>query len=493
MAKSVVYTCLYGSGEILNEQNFKSSSDVELICFTDQKNLQSETWKVIYQEGSGIGSPREAKKPKILPHQYLDNYICSLYIDNTVKLKQDTSIIIDELKSFKSDFVVIKHPFRSCIYDEAEEVIALDYEFEKRVREQVDFYKNSGYPANQGLIAGTFIFRNHHSCNVKKVCDDWWEHVMRYGVRDQLSFNFVAWKHGYQHLKLDINLCDNQYFSWPIFANRIPRDFNEQDYLWLNPDLNQKINDPFDHYMQHGVQEGRRYKYSVKNQLTRLANKYKSDKGDLCYNKHNYTRVYNDYLLHLKNEAFSLFEIGLLRHDVQASINTSEYHDAPSLKMWSEFFANAEILGFDIQNFSSVENGRIRFCQGDQYSSKDLIRALARISKPLRVIIDDGSHASHHQQLSLSVLFRFLEPGGYYFIEDLHFQPAHLECPSVIKTYDFLKSISNHESIEIERIPTWDIKYLIDSIASINFYDSCDPSGAIATRDALAVIQKKIK
>jgi hypothetical protein len=493
MLKSVIYTCLYGSGEILNDQNFTSTNDVDLVCFTDQKDLKSEIFKIIYQEGSGIGSRREAKKPKILPHRYLEEYKYSLYIDNTVKLKKDASVIIKELQGFNSDFLVIKHPWRSCIYEEAEEIIALNYEQEKRVREQIDFYKKNGYKAHQGLIAGTFIFRNHHSYDVKKVCDDWWEHVMRYGVRDQLSFNYVAWKNKYQHLELNISLIDNEYFSWPIGTGRIPRDFDEQDYLWLNPDLNQKVDDLCNHYLQYGMHEGRRYKYSVKNQLTRLANKYKSDKGDLYYNRHYYTRVYNDYLLSLKDEVFSLMEFGLLRHDVQAAIDADKYHDAPSLKMWAEYFPNADIIGFDIQDFSSVENGRIRFCQGDQSSSKDLIRALARVGKPLRVIVDDGSHASHHQQRSLAVLFRFLEPGGYYFIEDLHFQPPHLECSGALKTSEFLKNISNKVLIESQHIPAWDMKYLIDSIASINFFDSCDPGGAISTQDALAVIQKKAK
>lgn len=491
--KSVIYTCLYGSGENINEQEYASDREVDMVCFTDQRKLESSTWRVVYDEGSGIGSKREAKKPKIQPHLYLGDYDVSLYVDNTVKLKKKPSEIISNLKTLHSEFALIRHPWRDCIYDEAEEVIALGFEEEKRVREQMDCYRGEGYAAHSGLIAGTFIFRNHHSRRVKKVCEDWWEHVLRYGARDQLSFNYVAWRNGYLHTVLNIDLCDNEYFCWPITAKRIPRDFCARDYLWLNPDLRGKIDDAETHFVEYGMREGRVYKYGYTNQLTRLANKYRSDKGSLYYNKHHYTRVYGDALSHLQCESFSLLEIGLLRHDIQAALNSREYDDAPSLKMWAEFFPNADVLGFDIQNFASVENERIRFCQGDQYSTQDLVKPIARIrtGKPLEVIIDDGSHGWHHQQRSLSFLFRFLEPGGYYFIENLHYQPAHLERADTPKTSEFLRRMMEGVVEDNPHIPRWDMQMLRDSIASITFYDSCDPSSSISTRDALAVIQKK--
>jgi len=45
----------------------------------------------------------------------------------------------------------------------------------------------------------------------------------------------------------------------------------------------------------------------------------------------------------------------------------------------------------------------------------------------LDIIIDDASHASHHQQKGFLELFPKLKSGGLYIIEDLRWQPKGME------------------------------------------------------------------
>jgi hypothetical protein len=55
----------------------------------------------------------------------------------------------------------------------------------------------------------------------------------------------------------------------------------------------------------------------------------------------------------------------------------------------------------------------------DDISSIDDINSfLKKYNLLFDVIIDDASHASHHQQIMLSKMFYQLKSGGYYFIED---------------------------------------------------------------------------
>lgn len=42
--------------------------------------------------------------------------------------------------------------------------------------------------------------------------------------------------------------------------------------------------------------------------------------------------------------------------------------------------------------------------------------------------LDDASHASFHQQLTLARLFKAVEPGGLFIIEDMGWQPAGIEA-----------------------------------------------------------------
>ncbi|MCL6507813.1 MAG: DUF616 domain-containing protein, partial [Bryobacteraceae bacterium] len=89
---------------------------------------------------------RAARRPKLLPHLYLSEFEYSLYIDTTVKLRMNPLDILRLHANQKVQFWCFRHPWRNCIYEEAEEVISLGYDDERRVREQMDHYARLGYP-----------------------------------------------------------------------------------------------------------------------------------------------------------------------------------------------------------------------------------------------------------------------------------------------------------------------------------------------------------
>lgn len=154
--------------------------------------------------------------------------------------------------------------------------------------------------------------------------------------------------------------------------------------------------------------------------LTELANYYKSDKGTEYKCAHFYTKHYEPLFEQLaKAGEVSLLEIGLNRDD------TSE---VPSLKMYRDYFGrNARIVGMDIRpEFEQFKSHGFEIVIGDQSNPTDLA---AFESDLFSLVIDDGSHASSHQQISLRELWPSVKAGGFYVIEDLHWQPFREECP----------------------------------------------------------------
>jgi len=228
-------------------------------------------------------------------------------------------------------------------------------------------------------------------------------------------------------------------------------------------------------------------------ELTQLANRFGSDKGDTVLCAHTYTRVYEALLAPVRVQPIRLLEIGLMHGHTQDTMQGRfDEVGCPSLKMWTEYLPRAEIFGFDIVDFRALSEPRMTIFQGDQSKPEDLARMAAQASGPFDIIIDDGSHASHHQQIALATLFTHLAPGGLYCIEDLHYQPSDMEIEGISKTREFLRELrfaGTGARIAMEQAG---LATLLSQMASVHFFDSQSARWSLAQReDALAIIVKR--
>jgi hypothetical protein len=231
--------------------------------------------------------------------------------------------------------------------------------------------------------------------------------------------------------------------------------------------------------------------------LTRLADTFGSDKGSQR-SAHGYTRIYGKLFENLRAKEPSILEIGLLRPDqdnrrmVNAAegVTFSSASTAPSLAMWRAYFPRALLFGFDIDDFSEVNIEGCRIIRGDMSSRSDLSKLVAAIDRPLDIIIDDGSHASHHQQIALGFLFPHLRSGGLYIIEDLHWQDEAMEKEGAPKTRDLLRLLQAIQDFESPFLSGSEQKYIKQNLDKIWLFDSLTSDVEDAT-DALAVLRKK--
>jgi hypothetical protein len=165
--------------------------------------------------------------------------------------------------------------------------------------------------------------------------------------------------------------------------------------------------------------------------LTTLADRYGSDKGST---KHRYTELYHMLFHPYRDRAITFLEMGLLiggpEHGESADRETK---DLPSIRMWLEFFPKAKILGLDVSDFAWFKHDRFAFHRCDMDVRTNIDAAAAKMPD-LDIIIDDASHASHHQQNGFLSLWPRLKSGGLYIIEDLRWQPEAYEKPGLTKT-----------------------------------------------------------
>jgi hypothetical protein len=217
--------------------------------------------------------------------------------------------------------------------------------------------------------------------------------------------------------------------------------------------------------------------FASTDELTGLANKYGSDKGNRVFGRHYYTRIYHQIFAHLRQRPITLLEIGLLHPADRRDRAT------PSLRMWRDYFPYARLIGFDIDDFGSVSLSNCRILQGDMSSREDLSQLFAL--GPFDIVIDDASHASAHQQIALACLFPHVTPGGLFFIEDLNWQPQELERADVPQTRTLLR----RKCFESPVITGAEAQFLAANIESVQLFDTRDKFN-LDKRDALGLLTK---
>lgn len=133
-----------------------------------------------------------------------------------------------------------------------------------------------------------------------------------------------------------------------------------------------------------------------------------TDKSSLL---HNYLVEYEKFFPDRENVHW-VMEIGVQRGDKKWHAR----HPVPSLKVWKEFFTNAEIIGVDIKDIDYHEE-RMAVWIADQSDFMDL-EEISRLFTDLDFIIDDGSHKPDDQIHTFEFLKDSLKSGGIYIIED---------------------------------------------------------------------------
>ncbi len=136
-----------------------------------------------------------------------------------------------------------------------------------------------------------------------------------------------------------------------------------------------------------------------------LGVKHGTDKARLAFRDETYLHIYERYLASLRAAPLRLLELGV--------------RGGHSLRMWKEFFPNAQIYGLDIDaECKRHEESRIEVLTASQDDASAL-QSLARRAGGFDVIVDDASHINHLTRAAFEILFPYLNDGGYYIIEDL--------------------------------------------------------------------------
>lgn len=209
-----------GRYEQLNEQVVAAGSSIDFVCFTDDRELVSSTWTVRYIEPRfPLDSVRSARFVKVRGQSLLADYDESLWIDNAVLLRVTPETILDAWLA-DTDLAMPRHSFRTTVLGEFDAVVTSGFDDPARVFEQLIHYSTLQAGALSEVPYWTAILARRHVPVVDEAMQVWWEHLLRYSRRDQLSINFVLDALQIPATGVELDNQDSKWHKWPVRVSR---------------------------------------------------------------------------------------------------------------------------------------------------------------------------------------------------------------------------------------------------------------------------------
>lgn len=180
--EKVIYTAIMGVYDQLKDPTVITPG-WHYICYTNNRDLKSNIWEIVFVNFQNVKQVRRHKI--IVPFQYQ----LSIWVDASIEIRCDLNDFV--AKYHTSNFTLMKHPHRSCVYAEAEACIVRKKDKAEVIHTQMKTYRKLKYPYNRGMVATGLLIRNHCQ-EVVMFCERWWNEVNIHSKRDQLSFNFTT-------------------------------------------------------------------------------------------------------------------------------------------------------------------------------------------------------------------------------------------------------------------------------------------------------------
>lgn len=158
--------------------------------------------------------------------------------------------------------------------------------------------------------------------------------------------------------------------------------------------------------------------------LCEIAYKYGTDKCPQL--KHFYTPFYYEMFKDKRNSIKKVLELGIGHYKNMQNVEViydpglkRYYHKGASLKMWRDFFPNAEVYGADRVPESMFSDERITTFLCDETKKEDLVKLIEQTGSDIDIFIDDGSHHLEDQIFACLTLMPLLKEDVIYIIEDV--------------------------------------------------------------------------
>ena len=194
----------------------------------------------------------------------------------------------------------------------------------------------------------------------------------------------------------------------------------------------------------------------------KFTNQYEqpSKKNNKIINAHGYANIYESYFKDIKQKKLNIIELGAFYGNATAALYF--------------YFKNSFIFSADINpDMFLYKSKRVKNFFANTSSRNSIQENLLDKNIKFDIIIEDASHMLKDQIISLFMLFKTLQTGGLFIIEEIDF-PEKREDMRINQNKPDLKTIlqkvCNNENFSTEYITDEEKKYFLKNYDTINFF-----------------------
>ena len=197
--KYVLYSCISGNYDSLKDPVFYDPN-FDYVFYVTTIKQNSNIWKIKHIDGKYVkmDNTRKCRMVKMKPYKYVPEYEISLYMDSHLNYNYNLTEFIQENIDSTHYLYVKRHPIRSNIFQEEKACELYVKDKEDLMKNQLESYVQNGFSEEInnkfGLIENGIMIRYHHNIDLIRLLKMWWFEVKTWSCRDQLSFNFAAWR-----------------------------------------------------------------------------------------------------------------------------------------------------------------------------------------------------------------------------------------------------------------------------------------------------------
>jgi hypothetical protein len=184
---AAVVSAIYGRYDTVKPVLLQSVGDVDWVLVTDDTDTaldaQDRGWRAVLDPRPELHPNRAAKRAKFEPWRYTGAG-ASVWIDGSYRVTSPEFVagalaLADPIAQFV-------HPWRDCVFDEANASVVLAKYTGQPVVSQAAHYRAAGHPEHWGLWAAGVIARQH-TPEIRYLGEKWTDETRQWSFQDQIS------------------------------------------------------------------------------------------------------------------------------------------------------------------------------------------------------------------------------------------------------------------------------------------------------------------